>query len=143
MPLCPECVKAEIQREQAILKGGRTLKSHGIGVLRPNITLYRDYSLDGLDISKFMTKDLLKRSPPDCALVAGTRIKIPEVAKLTRNLCRAAKSWDSCGKESLVVYVNKEQPSFGSALDSLIDFKVHGDCDTFASLIQGDGNAYC
>ena len=142
MPLCPECLKAESQREQTILEGGRTLKSRGIGVLRPNITLYRDYGLDGLDISKMMKKDLLQRSPPDCVLVAGTRLKVPEVAKLTRNLCHAAKSWGSCGKESLVVYVNKEQPSFGPALDSLIDFRVHGDCDTFVSLIQGDGNAY-
>ncbi len=143
MPLCPECVKAEIQRQQAMLKGGRTLKSRGIGVLRPNIVLYRDYSLDGLDISKLMKKDLLKRSPPDCVLIAGTRLKIPEATKLTRNLCRAAKSWGNYGKESLVVYVNKEQPSFGPALNSLIDFRVHGDCDTFVSLIQGDGNAYC
>jgi hypothetical protein len=90
-----------------------------------------------------MTKDLLKRNPPDCGLVTGTRLKIPEAAKLTRNVCRAAKSWGLYGTKSLVVYANKEQPSFGPTLDSLIDFRVHGDRDTFASLIQGDGNAYC
>jgi len=38
------------------------------------------------------------------------------------------------------IYVNKEQ-SFGSALDSLIDFRIRGDCDTSASLIQGNDKA--
>ena len=32
--------------------------------------------------------------------------------------------------KGFVVYVNKEQSSFGSALDSLIDFRIRGDCDT-------------
>ena len=40
---------------------------------------------------------------------------------------------NSWGEKSLVVYVNEEQPSFSSALDSLIGFKVHGDCDTFVT----------
>ena len=133
MPLFPRCVKS--QGEQTVLKGRMTLRSRGIGVLRPNVTLYRDYGLDGLDISKVMEKDLLRRSPPDCVLIAGTRLRGDEAAKLTRNLCRAAKSW---GEEGLVVYVNKEQPSFGPALDSLFDFRVCGDCDTFASLIRGN-----
>jgi len=38
--------------------------------------------------------------------------------------------------------MNKEQPSFGLVLDSLIDFRVHRDYDTFVSLIQGDRNTY-
>lgn len=123
-----------------MLKGGRALKPRGIGVLRPKITLRRDHSLDWLDISKVMEKDLLKRSPPDCVLIVGTRLKVDQFAKLTKNICRAAKSW---GERGLVIYVNKEQPSFGSVLDSLIDFRVQGDCDAFVSLIRGDGNTYC
>ena len=68
-------------------------------------------------------------------LIIGTRLKIPKAAKLTKNLCRAAKSWGSCGKESLVVYINKGQPSFGPALNSLINFRVYRDCNIFVSLI--------
>jgi len=92
MPLCLEYVKVDIQRDQALLKRGRTLKSRGIRVLRPNITLYRDYSLDELDISKLIKKDLLKRSPLDYVLIIRTRLKIPKAIKLTRNLCRVVRS---------------------------------------------------
>jgi NAD-dependent SIR2 family protein deacetylase len=84
-----------------------------------------------------MEKDLL-RSPPNCVLIAGTRVKVNEFAKLTRNVCHGVKI---LGEKGLVVYVNKEQQSFGPALDSLIDFRVRGDCDTFASLILANGNA--
>lgn len=50
---------------------GETASHPSIGVLRPNITLYGDY--DKLGISKVVEKDLLKRSPPDYVLIAGTR----------------------------------------------------------------------
>ena len=46
------------------------------------------------------------------------------------------------GEKGLVVNMNQGAASFGSVFDSLIDLRVHGDCDTFVSPIQGGGNVY-
>jgi len=74
---------------------------------------------------------------PDCVLIVGTELKAEGFKILVRNVCRTVKSKENAA-QGVVIYVNNDQPSFGKAFNSLIDYRVYGCCDKFASLIQAD-----
>jgi NAD-dependent histone deacetylase SIR2 len=135
MPTCPECEKSESQRQLGVLKLGKAnLRPHGVGVLRPDITLYEDYGLDNYFITAAQKKDL-GGTGPDCVIIMGTRLcaRVPGARRLALEFCRAAKA---NSKKGLIIYVNDEQPSLGSALNGLIDYRVSGDCDLFSAMIE-------
>ena len=104
-----------------------------MAVFRPDINLYQGYDRGHPTISVVIEKDLRKTRIPDCVIIAGTTLQGQGAKNLATKFCRAVKAG---GKKCLIIYVNKEKLSLGSSLDGLIDYRVEGDCDMFASLIR-------
>jgi NAD-dependent histone deacetylase SIR2 len=124
---CPSCADEDRPRTNRT-RPPKRLSACLIGKIRPNITLYGE-SEEGLDIVPILRQDFSAKRSPDCILVAGTRLKTPGARRLLGQICRNAKAYN---RACLIVYINKEQRSLGTSMDSWIDYRVEGDCQLFA-----------
>jgi NAD-dependent SIR2 family protein deacetylase len=121
---CPRC---EAENEQRVAMGRR---SRTVGFLRPKVLLYGEYCPDDSDITDAFKDDLLQ--PVDAVIIVGTRLLIPPLKRFVERLCRGVKS---SNRETMTLWVNKEEPRLGQKFESLIDHQFLGDCDSFASLL--------
>lgn len=123
---CPSCDNEDRPRNST--RPPKRRAACFIGKIRPNITLYGE-SEEGLDIAPILQQDFSAERSPDCILVAGTRLKTPGAKRLLGQICRNAKAKNQA---CLIFYINKEQKSLGTWMDSWLDYRVEGDCQLFA-----------
>ena len=83
-PSCDICLARNVAR----CASGK--RSHGIGRLRPRITLYGEEAADGEAIRSVMGFDLNKR--PDAFIAIGTSLKIPGAREFARDMCKVVKT---------------------------------------------------
>lgn len=120
LPLCALCKDRDNQRTEI----GK--RSHGIGRMRPRITLYNDDDPDQEAIDTVREADLA--TIPDAVLVVGTSLKVEGAKKLARDMCQATHS---CG--GLTAWINLDSPP---NLADPWDFIIRGSSDQFASLLH-------
>ena len=125
---CPSC---EEEQHKPVDRRGRPPKRSStcvVGKIRPNIVLY-DECEEGYEVEPILEQDLSMAAPPDCILIVGTRLRTPGAKRLLSQICRKAKQLNG---DCHIIYMNKERRPLGKLLDALIDYRVEGDCQTFA-----------
>jgi NAD+-dependent protein deacetylase SIR2 len=104
-------------------------RSHGIGKLRPRITLYgEDYPFDSESIGSVVACDL--RSKPDALIVVGTTLHLPGVRKIVRDMARTVAN----NRTGLTIWINREPPpqSLSTRLGVAWDFIALSSSDEVA-----------
>jgi NAD+-dependent protein deacetylase SIR2 len=98
-PPYPSCMDDQFARRMA----GK--RSHGVGKLRPRITLYmEDYPFDSEYIGSVVVCDL--RSKSDALIVVGTTLHLSGVQRVVREMARTVAE----NRTGLVVWANREPP---------------------------------
>ena len=117
-PPCPKCMESDRIRTNHAGK-----RSHGIGRLRPRMTLYNERAPDEDAIGAVMAADL--RARPDALIVVGTSLKIPGVKRLVREMCGVIRD----RKDGLTIWMNMDPPPLGKEFEDCWDLIVKGPCD--------------
>ncbi|KAL9056879.1 MAG: hypothetical protein Q9162_002650 [Coniocarpon cinnabarinum] len=120
-PECAECQALDHTRTEVAGK-----RSHGIGRMRPRMTLYNETGPDDEAIGACSSADLKTR--PDCVLVVGTTLSVPGVRRIVRETCAIVRD----RKDGLSVWVNLEQEPAGKDLENAWDLVVTGKADDLA-----------
>ena len=118
---CADCQALDHTRTEVAGK-----RSHGVGRLRPRMTLYNETGPDDDAIGAVSSSDLKTR--PDCVLVVGTTLSVPGVRRIVRQLCAIVRD----RKDGLSVWVNLEQEPAGKDLENAWDLIVTGKADELA-----------
>jgi NAD+-dependent protein deacetylase SIR2 len=122
-PSCANCIDDQFVRRMA----GK--RSHGVGKLRPRITLYgEDYPFDSESIGSVVACDL--RSKPDALIVVGTTLHLPGVQRIVREMAHTVAN----NRTGLVIWANREPPpqSLSTRLGISWDFIVQSSSDEIA-----------
>ena len=120
-PLCERC--EEINDLRTVHQGKR---SHGIGRIRPRLVLYNEHNPDDVAIGAVTESDLKKR--PDAIIVAGTRLDVPGVQRIVREMCGVVRG----RRDGVAIWINKESPQASKNLEDCFDIIVQGPCDEVA-----------
>ena len=120
-PNCAECQALDHTRTEVAGK-----RSHGIGRLRPRMTLYNETGPDDDAIGACSSFDLKTR--PDCILVVGTTLSVPGVRRIVREMCGIVRD----RRDGLSVWVNLDPEPAGKDLENAWDLVVTGKADDLA-----------
>lgn len=120
-PECSEC--QELDRTRTEVAGKR---SHGIGRLRPRMTLYNEAGPDDDAIGSCAKQDLKTR--PDCVLVVGTTLSVPGVRRIAREMCATVRD----RKDGFTAWINLEPEPAGKDFENAWDMVVTGTADEVA-----------
>ena len=121
-PECSEC--QELDRTRTEVAGKR---SHGIGRLRPRMTLYNEVGPDDDAIGSCAKQDLKTR--PDCVLVVGTTLSVPGVRRIAKEMCAIARD----RRDGFTAWINLDPEPTGKDLENAWDLIVTGTADEVAS----------
>ena len=122
-PSCPSCMHDHSVRMAA----GK--RSHGIGKLRPRITLYgENHPFDCESIGSVVACDL--QSKPDALIVVGTTLHLPGVRSIVRDMAHTVAK----NRTGLIIWINREPPSqsLSTRLGISWDFIVQSSSDEVA-----------
>lgn len=123
--LPPECSGCqELDRTRTEVAGKR---SHGIGRLRPRMTLYNEVGPDDDAIGSCAKQDLKTR--PDCVLVVGTTLSVPGVRRIAKEMCAIVRD----RKDGLTAWINLDPEPTGKDLENSWDLIVTGTADDVAT----------
>ena len=121
-PPCPVCIEADKVRTDHAGK-----RSHGIGKLRPKMLLYNEFNPDDEAIGAVTEADL--RARPDAVIVVGTKMKVPGLRRIVRELCGVVRG----RKDGEAIWISREPPPPGREFENCWDLIVRGESDTVAA----------
>lgn len=121
-PPCPVCIEADKVRTDHAGK-----RSHGVGKLRPKMLLYNEFNPDDEAIGAATEADL--RARPDAVIVVGTKMKVPGLRRIVRELCGVVRG----RKDGEAIWISREPPPPGREFENCWDLIVRGDSDTVAA----------
>ncbi|KAK3330203.1 DHS-like NAD/FAD-binding domain-containing protein [Apodospora peruviana] len=127
-PKLPLCEKCKEQDEVRTAFAGK--RSHGIGGLRPRMTLYDDENPDAEAIGNATTADL--RRVPDAVIVVGTSLKVPGVKRIVKEMCQLTRS----RRGGITAWINLDPEPPGVEFKNCWDLVVKGKCDDIAELVN-------
>ncbi|KAG0666044.1 hypothetical protein C6P45_000299 [Maudiozyma exigua] len=124
--LIPSCLECEEMESVRAIAG---LRSKGVGIIRPTITLYNEVHTEGDSIANIINYDTKLKSI-DLLIIVGTMLSIPHVRKLCQNMAYSMKHGRR--KKGHVIFVCNEPPtqSILNGFDNNIDLIVLGDCQS-------------
>ncbi|KAH8749092.1 DHS-like NAD/FAD-binding domain-containing protein, partial [Diaporthe sp. PMI_573] len=121
-PLCEVCEETDSTR------AANGQRRHGVGRLRPRITLYNEPSQDADAIGSVCQADV--DDPPDVVIVVGTSLAIPDIQRLVTRLCHAARAKG----DGATAWLNLEHEH--PSTKHLWDFVIRGTSDKLAALLD-------
>jgi NAD-dependent histone deacetylase SIR2 len=92
--------------------------------------LYREINSNNIEFGAISLRDLRKGS--DIIIIAGTSLKIPEIRKLAREFCRAAK----IRKGGVTIWINKELLNLNKDFKDLLNYIIWGDYNAATSIFS-------
>lgn len=123
-PPCSGCLETDNVRTSHAGK-----RSHGVGKLRPRMTLYNELNPDQDAITNVIRADRKQR--PDAVIVVGTSMKIPGVRALVKDLCDITRK----RKDGVTAWINLDSEPSGADLKDCWDLVIRAKCDDIASLV--------
>lgn len=129
--LIPSCLECEEMESVRAIAG---VRSKGVGVIRPTITLYNEVHTEGDSIANIINYDTKLKSI-DLLIIVGTMLSIPHVRKLCRNMAYSMKHGRR--KKGNVIFICNEPPtqSILNEFGDNIDLIVLGDCQSLYEYI--------